>query len=105
MNTHRRTFVILKTELPETTQKQPETLERLSSLDVFTSSHNATFISSQYLLHKSTINRAQAGLNTCTFNFNSKTSKQCTNWTEVTMTQFAPFNLKTANASKLLFQF
>ncbi len=92
MNTHKSAFTIFKTELfKPTTQRKTGTIERLSSLDVFTSSHNESFVFSPYPLQKSTISRAQAGLLTCTFTFNSTSSNHCFDWQVVTMTQIDNF--------------
>lgn len=80
MNTHRRALAILKTELSEIKTQTHRTLGQAACLDVFTSSAELTIASSSYLLQKSTINRAQVGLISCNFNFNSTTSHQCTDW-------------------------
>ena len=104
MNTHKIALTILKTELVKPSYKQTETLECLSSLDVFTSSHNATYVFSQYPLQKSTITRARVGLKSCTFIFNSTSSNHCKDWQDVTFTPIDIFKTKLTFGVLLLCQ-
>jgi len=93
MSTHKSAFTILKTELLKPKPKQSKTTEGLSSLDVFTSSHNVTFVFSPYPLQKSTIPRAQAELKSCIFTFNPTSSNHFYVWPVVTLTPIDNFNL------------
>jgi hypothetical protein len=104
MNTQTIASTILKTELPKPTFTKTETIERLSSSDVFTSSHNASFVFSRYPLQKSTITRAQAGLKSCTFIFNSTSSDHCIDWPVVTLTPIDIFETKLTFGILLLCQ-
>jgi len=104
MNTHTSALTILKTELPKPNFTKTETIERLSSLGVFTSSHNATLVFSKYPLQKSTIARAQAELKSCTFIFNSTSSNHCIDWQAVTKTPIDTFKTKLTFGVLLLCQ-
>jgi hypothetical protein len=104
MNTHKSALTIPKTELEKQSFKQTKTIERLSSLDVFTSSHNATFVFSPYPLQKSTISRARVGLKSCTFTFNSTSSNHFIDWPVVTLTPIDIFETKLTFGVLLLCQ-